>query len=158
YQTPVTELVRANKLADPDRIRIGFQLVVPATPWLCPVQGPRRFVDTWGAPRDDGRRHLGTDVFAARGTPVVASVAGTVEHAAGRRAGLAYYLTGEDGNTYYGAHLDSLTAVGRIERGGVLGAVGTTGNAARTAPHLHFELKPDGGAPVNPFFTLARWC
>jgi len=117
-----------------------------------------RFVDTWGAPRDGVRRHLGTDRFAARGTAVVASVGGSVRHASGGRAGLAYYLDGDDGHTYYGAHLDSLEPVGRIERGGTIGTVGSTGSARGTSPHLHFEIKPEGGGPVNPYFTLERWC
>lgn len=158
YGTTVADLARANGLADPNRIRAGVALLVPGPPWLCPVQGARTFTDTWGAAREGGRRHLGTDVFAARGTPVVASVGGTVEPAPGARAGLAYYLRGEDGNTYYGAHLEALTATGPVARGGVIGTVGTTGNAGATAPHLHFELLPGGGPPVNPFATLTRWC
>jgi murein DD-endopeptidase MepM/ murein hydrolase activator NlpD len=158
YGTTVGELARANELADPDRIRAGEELVVPGAPWICPVQGPRRFTNDWGAGRGGGRRHLGTDLFAPRGTPVVASASGTVRHAPGARAGLAYYLQGDDGHTYYGAHLDALQPPGPVERGTVIGTVGSTGNASATAPHLHFELKPDGGDPVNPYFTLARWC
>lgn len=158
HGTTVTELVGANGLADPDRIRLGAELVVPGAGWVCPVQGAPHFTDDWGAARDGGRRHLGTDLFAALGTPVVASVGGTVRHAPGARAGLAYYLEGDDGNTYYGAHLDGLQPPGDVSRGQVIGTVGATGNASATAPHLHFELKPDGGEPVNPYFTLERWC
>lgn len=158
YAIALPQLVEHNGLADPDRIVAGTALRVPGAPWLCPVQGDRSFADTWGAPRSGGRRHLGADVFAPRGTPVVASVGGTLTHAPGNLAGLAYYLRGDDGHTYYGAHLDELGAAGRIERGGAIGTVGSTGNARGTPAHLHFEIKPDGGTSVNPFFTLERWC
>lgn len=158
YGTSVSELVSANGLKNPNLIREGAVLQVPGPAWLCPVQGLRQFSDSWGQPRPGERRHEGTDVFAHRGTPVVANVAGRVEQVSGARAGLAYYLWGDDGNTYYGAHLDTISASGRVERGDRIGTVGSTGNARGTTPHLHFEIKPGGGAPVNPFPTLGKWC
>ena len=158
YDTTVTQLVEANHLKNPNLIREGVDLQVPGPPWLCPVQGPHQFTDSWGQPREGGRRHLGVDVFAARGTPVVANVGGTVRHSTGAIAGNGYYLDGDDGNTYYGAHLDTLGPIGRVERGTVLGTVGSTGNAKGTTPHLHFELKPGGGPSVNPYPTLHAWC
>ena len=159
YGVSVPALARANRLRYADRLRAGQVLTVPGPRWLCPVRGHRSFVDTWGAPRPGGRRHLGVDVFAARGTPVVANVAGVIEHRPGSVAGLAYYLHGDDGNTYYGSHLDVLIArPGRVQRGAVLGRVGTTGNARGTPPHLHFEVKQGGRRSVNPYPTVARWC
>lgn len=159
YGVSVSALTRANGLPSANRVRAGQLLKVPGQRWLCPVQGRRSFTDTWGAPRPGGRRHLGVDVFAARGTPVVASVSGVVEHAPGAVAGLAYYLHGDDGNTYYGSHLDVLIArPGRVQRGALLGRVGTTGNAQGTPPHLHFELKQAGRTSVNPYPTVAKWC
>ncbi len=158
YGTPVPELVKLNGLKNPNLIREGTSLQVPGPGWVCPVQGRRQFGDGWGQPRGGGRRHTGVDIFAAKGTPVVASVSGTVVHSPGARAGLAYYLHGDDGVTYYGAHLDSVGAAGRVEQGGVVGTVGTTGNAEGTTPHLHFEIKPGGGPPVNPYPSLVRWC
>ena len=158
YSTTVADLVGLNALKNPNLVREGAVLKVPGGEWVCPVRGTTQFTDSWGQPRPGRRRHLGTDLFAARGTPVVASVGGTVAHASGVVAGLAYYLHGDDGNTYYGAHLDSLAAAGRVERGAVLGTVGSTGNAQGTTPHLHFEIKPGGGASVNPYPSLAAWC
>lgn len=158
YGTTVTDLVQANGLKNPNLIREGTDLQVPGPPWVCPVQGPHQFTDSWGQPREGGRRHLGVDIFAARGTSVVASVGGTVEHSIGVVAGNGYYLKGDDGITYYGAHLDTLGAPGRVERGAVLGTVGSTGNAKGTTPHLHFEIKPGGGPSVNPYPTVAKWC
>ncbi len=159
YATTSAELAAANGLKNPNLIREGVELEVPGPPWVCPVQGPRQFSDSWGAPRPGGRRHLGVDVFAARGTPVVANVGGLLAHAKGANAGLAYYLQGDDRYTYYGAHLDALEAPpGRIEQGVRIGTVGSTGNARGTTPHLHFEIKPGGGAPVNPMPSFEKWC
>lgn len=127
--------------------------------WLCPVQGAVAFSNDWGDPRSGGRRHEGTDLLAARGTPVVASVSGIVRPHNSARGGISYYLAGDDGNTYFGTHLDSLSgASGRVERGTVLGAVGNSGNASGGPNHLHFEIHPGGGAPVNPYPTIARYC
>lgn len=150
--------MKVNGLKNPNLIREGVVLQVPGGDWLCPVGAPHQFSDSWGQPRPGGRRHLGTDLFATRGTPVVASVGGTLTHSSGSLAGVAYYLAGDDGNTYYGAHLDTIAPPGRVERGAVIGTVGSTGNAKGTTPHLHFEIKPGGGANVNPFPTLQAWC
>jgi murein DD-endopeptidase MepM/ murein hydrolase activator NlpD len=161
YDVSVAKLARANDLEEWDAVRAGRTLKLPGRKGLCPVRGADRndFGKGWGSPRPGGRRHMGVDIFADRGTAVVASVAGTVEHRSGAVAGLAYYLRGDDGNTYYGAHLDSLAGrPGKVDQGDVIGRVGATGNAAGTPPHLHFEFKPKGGRSVDPYPTLRRWC
>ena len=133
--------------------------VIASGPWVCPVQGPRAFSNDWGQPRSGGRTHQGNDIMAPRGTPVVASVAGTVKGHNSSLGGCSYYLTGDDGNTYFGTHLDRLSgASGRVAAGTVVGYVGSTGNASASAPHLHFEMHPGGGRAVNPFTTLSRYC
>ncbi len=126
--------------------------------FLCPVGGATTFYDTFGAARSGGRRHKGVDMFATRGTPVVAPVSGVVRHRTNSLGGLAFYLDGDDGNRYYGAHLDSFGADGRVEAGTVVGTVGNTGNARYTSPHLHFEIMPGGGASVNPTPTVRAAC
>jgi peptidoglycan LD-endopeptidase LytH len=126
--------------------------------WLCPVQGPRAFTDDFGAPRPGGRRHQGVDILSPRGTPVVASVAGVVSRNTNSLGGLAYFLHGADGITYYGAHLSAWAAQGQVVAGTVVGYVGNTGDAAGGATHLHFEMHPGGGAAVDPYPTLARHC
>jgi murein DD-endopeptidase MepM/ murein hydrolase activator NlpD len=154
------DLMRVNGIKKARALRADATLRVPGPPWLCPVQGGRvDFSDGWGDPREPGRRHVGTDLFAFRGTRVVASVDGTLLHESGSRSGLAYRLRGDDGHTYYGAHLHTLSArPGRIERGALIGTVGSTGNAQGTTPHLHFEIHPNGGGPVNPIYTVRKWC
>lgn len=127
--------------------------------WLCPVQGERSFTDTWGQARSGGRRHKGTDIMSPRGTPVVASVSGTVRASSSAAGGVSYYLNGDDGVTYFGAHLDRFAGVtGRVEKGTVLGWVGNSGNARGASPHLHFEMNPGGRGAVNPYATLAASC
>lgn len=160
YRTTARELAAVNGIGRSGRLRSGTTLQVPSPPWLCPVQARRvDFTNGWGQPRPGGRRHLGIDLFALRGSAVVASVDGIVRPGSGLRSGLAYHLRGFDGNNYFGAHLDSVRAsAGPVVRGALIGTVGTTGNARGTTPHLHFEMRPGGGPQVNPYYTLKRWC
>jgi murein DD-endopeptidase MepM/ murein hydrolase activator NlpD len=128
--------------------------------WICPVQGARSFVDSWGAARPGGRAHQGVDLMSPRGTPVVTPVSGVVQTKTGGIGGLTFRLEGDDGNWYYGAHLDSYSgASGRLPAGTVVGTVGDTGDAKGTGTHLHFEIHVGGyGRPVNPYPTVARHC
>lgn len=131
--------------------------VIASGEWICPVQGPRSFSNDWGQPRSGGRRHQGNDILSPRGTPVVASVSGSVRHHNSSLGGLSYYLKGSDGHTYFGTHLQGSAASGQVSAGTVIGYVGDSGNA-RGTPHLHFEIHPNGGSPVNPYPTLSRYC
>jgi murein DD-endopeptidase MepM/ murein hydrolase activator NlpD len=131
----------------------------PSGSIVCPVQGPVAFTDTWGDPRSGGRAHKGVDMLAPRGTPTVAPVSGTVRHDGNSLGGLSWHLNGDNGDYYYGTHLDSYANVGagHVEAGTVIGYVGDTGNA-RGTPHLHFEVHPGGGAAVNPYPYVAAAC
>lgn len=158
FGTTVAELRKLNNLKPDKVLRIGVTLSVPGPSWTCPVAGAHSFTNDWGVPREGNRLHMGNDVFAAKGTPVVAPVAGTVEFRNGKLGGNAFYLHGVDGVTYYGAHLDAETAKpGPIKAGEQIGTVGNTGNAKGGPSHLHFEIHPKDHA-VNPYFTLKRWC
>lgn len=132
--------------------------------WLCPIAGATSFVDSWLAPRSGGRQHRGVDMFAAHGTPVVAPVSGDVEHFDDSLGGMSFRLWGDDGNYYFGTHLARFGAVaGHVGAGTILGYVGSTGNAAGTGAHLHFEIHPgrargDKSSAVNPTPTVAQHC
>ena len=133
--------------------------VIATGDWVCPVQGPHSFSNDWGAPRGGGRSHKGNDILAPRGTPVVANVAGSWSKNTSSLGGLSYFLHGKDGHTYFGAHLDSYAGGGGpVAAGQVIGYVGTTGDARGGPPHLHFEFHPGGGAAVNPYPTLVKYC
>jgi peptidoglycan LD-endopeptidase LytH len=127
---------------------------------ICPVRGSVSFQDTWGAARSGGRTHKGVDMMAATGTPTVAPVSGRVVHRESGLGGLSWYIYGDNGHTYYGAHLSSYENVGAgwVEAGTVIGYVGTSGNAPPSAPHLHFEYHPGGGAPINPYSLVRDAC
>jgi murein DD-endopeptidase MepM/ murein hydrolase activator NlpD len=128
--------------------------------WVCPVQGARAFSDDFGNPRSGGRRHQGIDIFSPRGTPTVAPVSGTVAFRGNSLGGLAWHLNGDDGNYYYGAHLEAYASnnAGHVAAGTVLGYVGNTGDASGGSTHLHFEIHPHHGGAVDPYPTLRRYC
>jgi murein DD-endopeptidase MepM/ murein hydrolase activator NlpD len=100
-------------------------------------------------------------MFAARGTPVVAPVAGSVWYQSDPLGGLAAYVNGNDGNTYYNAHLNDYVGGDRaVKAGEVVGHVGNSGNAYDAPPHNHFEIRVGGanGERINPYPTLAANC
>ncbi len=136
----------------------GAPRQVASGDWVCPVQGPHTFRDSWGDARSGGRSHKGTDIMAPRGTPVVNPVSGNVSTKGDALGGLSFHVQGDDGNYYYGTHLDSYSgATGHLPAGTVVGYVGDTGNAQGT--HLHFEIHIGGyGNPVNPYPTVAKYC
>jgi murein DD-endopeptidase MepM/ murein hydrolase activator NlpD len=154
---------RARKIAEAAKKSGAAAGLPPGTipDFICPVQGPVHFTNDWGNPRSGGRTHKGTDMFAARNTPVVAVVDGTVRFSNGGLGGIAVWIKGSGASFYY-AHLDhraeGLQPGAFVTRGTVIGYVGNTGNAMGGATHLHFQLHPGHGSPVNPYPTLAAAC
>jgi len=113
-----------------------------------------------------GRKHEAIDILAPRGTDVLAVENGTIAKLFTSAAGglTIYQFDRSEEFVYYYAHLDSYAADVRegeeVRRGAVIGYVGTTGNAPKNTPHLHFaiaKLDADhrwwGGAPLDPFLV-----
>lgn len=136
----------------------------PSGGQACPVAGPVSFIDTWGAPRSGGRGHQGVDMMAARGTPVAAIFDGTISKTGSGSAlgGITIWMRSNAGDSFYYAHLDSIAAGiasgTPVAAGQVIGAVGSTGNASPSYPHLHFEYHPGGGGAVNPYPLVKGIC
>lgn len=128
----------------------------------CPVPGGR-FTNDWGFPRSGGRTHQGNDVFAPTGSPAVAIEDGVIDkgnYSPRGLGGITLWLSGDSGTRYYYAHNDyNIAAIGqRVRAGEQIAAVGRTGNAASTPPHVHFEVHPGGGRAVNPYPLLTTLC
>lgn len=107
----------------------------------------------WGASRDGGkRRHEGVDIFAPKGTPVLAVASGVARATTNRLGGKVIWHRTDKGQNFYYAHLDS-QAISRkqVKTGDTLGFVGNTGNAKHTPPHLHFGIYLRGRGAVDPF-------
>lgn len=98
------------------------------------------------------RKHMGVDIFAASGTAVLAPEDGQVRFTTDPKGGNVFYLTGGSGTTYYGAHMTGFVGKDRaVQAGEQIGFVGTTGNAAGKAAHLHLQIN---GGKTNPYPLL----
>ena len=128
--------------------------------YACLVGPNHSYADTWGAPRSGGRTHKGTDVMAPWGSPAYAVTSGVIRRESySSNGGMQVYLAGSDGNEYFYAHMSSYVArTGQhVAVGEEIAKVGDTGNA-RGTPHVHFEVHPGGGTPVNPYPYVRRFC
>ena len=113
----------------------------------------------WGAPRDGGRRkHEGNDIFAPKGTELLALTDGKITRVnnGGLGGKTVWLYDAKRDLRYYYAHLDEqLVSRGQyVRRGDVVGTVGNTGNARTTPPHLHFGIY--AGGAIDPFPFLQR--
>jgi len=139
-------------------------------PLIVPVAGvsTEDLRDQFDEPRGGGRRHEAIDILAPRNTPVVAAADGVVDKLFTSKAGgLTIYERDASGlyQLYY-AHLESyapgIDEGDALQQGQVIGYVGTSGNAPKDVPHLHFAIVRMGperrwwkGDAVNPFPLLA---
>ena len=143
----------------PELLRSGsYTINVTREPALAfPVLGKdsKQIASYFGAARDGGRRrHEGIDIFASRGTPAVASVAGVITGVGSNSLGgnVATLRDNERGISLYYAHLDhwNVSNGQHVSVGDTIGFVGNTGNARTIAPHLHFGIYDRSGAASNP--------
>lgn len=161
--------LRRTGIADRDLLRrLGVKLTAPADASspskgsfvrVFPVAGDHSYVDDWGAARAQGG-HEGTDIMAARSTPVVAADAGVVAKMARTESGLGgiyLWLRRSDGLQFYYAHMQSIAdglAVGSpVTLGQIVGTVGNSGDARNGPTHLHFEVRREW-VPFDPYPEL----
>ncbi|CAN5298196.1 hypothetical protein BH11ACT3_BH11ACT3_13720 [soil metagenome] len=105
--------------------------------------------------------HQGVDFDPGEGTPIDVIADGTVvestlEGGLGQHVIVQHVIDGQLVQSVYGHMIAGSQTVGvgdSVVRGQVLGLVGSTG--ASTGAHLHFEIRPDGGAAVEPLSWLA---
>jgi murein DD-endopeptidase MepM/ murein hydrolase activator NlpD len=134
-----------------------------------PVQGidPDKLVRSFHDVRSGSREHEAIDILAPTGTPVVAVEDGTIAKLFTSKAGGITIYQFDPGKqySYYYAHLDryadGLKEGASVHRGQVIGYVGTSGNAPKNTPHLHFavfRLTPEKqwwtGTPIDPYDIL----
>lgn len=140
-----------------------YTLNISITPVLLnPVKGAsnKSIGSFYGAPRDGGRRsHEGVDIFAKKGTPVIAPTDGYITRVNTTKLGgkVVWMNDGKRRHAYYFAHLDSqMVKPGvKVKQGDVVGTVGNTGNARYTPAHLHFGIYQSKSIdPINYIRTL----
>ncbi|MBC7486296.1 MAG: M23 family metallopeptidase [Cytophagaceae bacterium] len=137
-----------------------YSLIIASKPALInPVKGAtnKSIGSFYGNDRDAGKRkHEGIDIFAPRGTPVVAPADGMVYSVGTNNLGgkVIWLYDMKRGQTYYFAHLDSqwVNAGKQLKQGDTLGQIGNTGNAQHTAPHLHFGIYRSGS--IDPLRSI----
>jgi murein DD-endopeptidase MepM/ murein hydrolase activator NlpD len=149
----------------PELLRDGrFVLTVTSGPVLAfPVEGHGNAAvqSLFGVDRDAGRRrHEGIDIFAPRGTPVVASTDGVVRSTSPNELGGNVVWLADDRRhqSLYYAHLESHAVVAGqgVRAGDTLGFVGNSGNARSTKPHLHFGIYRRGEGAIDPWPWVRR--
>ncbi len=143
----------------PELLRSGrYTVSIEVAPVLAfPVEGRGNgaIQSLFGVDRDAGRRvHHGIDIFAPRGTPVLAATDGVIRSTSPNNlGGIVVWLSDEvRRQSLYYAHLDSQIVLPgqRVRTGDTLGFVGNTGNARTTPPHLHFGIYRRGQGPIDP--------
>jgi len=122
-----------------------------ANQWVLPVAGyhlTARFGQRSGL---WASVHTGLDFAGPSGTTIVSVAAGTVKSVGYEGAyGNRTIITLNDGTDIWYCHQSrfAVSAGQKVAPGEVIGYTGSTGNV--TGPHLHLEVHPGGGSPVNP--------
>ena len=136
---------------------------------VLPVAGadPAKLEDSFNDGRDGDRVHRAIDILAPRGTPILSADDGKIlRMTTSALGGISMYTVDPSSRlVYYYAHMerynDGMSPGRSIVKGDTLGFVGTTGNAPKDLPHLHFQVMrwpADGkywnGEPIDPFEVL----
>lgn len=109
-----------------------------------------------------GRLHAGVDMSAPAMAPVYAAAKGTVTKigtfpGSGHAIVITHNINGEKFDTHY-YHLtigsEKVKVGDQVKVGQHIAGVGSTGNS--TGNHLHFEVHPNGGEPIDPIPWLAK--
>ncbi|MFI0898791.1 peptidoglycan DD-metalloendopeptidase family protein [Streptomyces sp. NPDC020983] len=99
--------------------------------------------------------HTGIDFPVMVGTPVMAVTDGTVRTQWNSSYGNMAIVTAPDGTETWYCHLSSTKIrSGKVKAGTVIAYSGNTGNT--TGPHLHLEVRPNGGSPIDPLAWLLK--
>lgn len=135
---------------EPEPMQIQPAELIRPLPWQAPVAG-YRITGQFGDSGNWSSVHTGLDFAVGYGTPIHAITGGVVTEAVYDGSyGNKVVVTTDDGTEIWYCHQDALeVSVGqRLETGQLLGHVGMTGNT--TGPHVHVEVRPHGGDPVDP--------
>jgi murein DD-endopeptidase MepM/ murein hydrolase activator NlpD len=122
--------------------------------WQLPITNP---VKTSGFGYRWGRLHAGNDFAVSEGTPLASMSTGKVDFAGPMSGyGILVRIRYWDGTISYYGHMSriSVNKGDSVEPGEIVGRSGNTGHS--TGPHLHLEIHPNGGGPVDPGPWLAR--
>jgi murein DD-endopeptidase MepM/ murein hydrolase activator NlpD len=134
-----------------------------------PVEGvkPDQLVRSFEDRRSGTRAHEALDILAPRNTPVRAIDDGTIARLFESKAGgtTIYQFDPTEQFCYYYAHLeryvDGLREGDQVKKGQIIGYVGTSGNAPKNTPHLHFAIfkltsakRWWEGTPIDPYDIL----
>ncbi|OUZ06324.1 hypothetical protein BHE97_19195 [Aeromicrobium sp. PE09-221] len=128
-----------------------------ADQWVIPVTGYRltaQFGQSSGL--WSSGQHTGLDLAGPSGTTIVAAASGTVKTAAydgayGNKTSIVLddVDPGNQTEMWYAHQSRIVVEPGqKVNAGDVIGYTGATGNV--TGPHLHLEVRPGGGEPINP--------
>lgn len=166
YGLPLEELVRVNRIADPDVLEVGTSLFIPGATALLevPVHSEHgRGVPEFGWPVAQGRilsgfgdarashRHTGLDIAGRHGQAILAAGAGRVVYSGSSMRGYGKAVIidhGSDLRSLYAHGSELLVQAGQwVERGESIARIGRSGLAS--TEHCHFEIRRND-VPVDP--------
>ncbi|WP_306812965.1 M23 family metallopeptidase [Paenibacillus soyae] len=183
YSVPLNKLIAANpQIANPNNIWAGLSINIPKKPsaylnGVHPLKAgtytayTSTYADgrSWNPDGTQARTHEGVDIFAKEGTPVYASMGGTVVKAGWNEyGGWRLTIRVDDNTEFYYAHMSKYASGMKegvqVTAGQLIGYVGSTGygpegTSGKFLPHLHFGMykRTPSYAPTNPYEYMKWW-